>query len=297
MRNLLLFLFSASLLFSCGGSNGNKTANGYTFTKHNASNGEKPKPGDLAFAHAYAYVDGELLSSTRQSNRMMNVPIYNNEELIKMAEGKDANPIYEALGVMNIGDSVSVEVPIKDEMRAQSPQLANAKSMVYDIVLVETKTKEAFDAETAAEKARMAAEARVNQAREPEIAALMTEMASKYTKGQLDDQITTTASGLKYMKLKEGEGQATQPGREVKVQYYGTLTDGSMFDNSFKRGQPFTFPLGKGRVIKGWDEGVALLKGGDQAILFIPSELGYGKGGSGAKIPGDSELMFYIEVL
>ncbi len=99
------------------------------------------------------------------------------------------------------------------------------------------------------------------------------------------------------MVLEEGTGNPTQVGKEIDVHYYGMLTNGEMFDNSFNRGSPISFPLGTGRVIPGWDEGLALMKGGDRGVLFIPSELGYGKAGSGAKIPPDSELIFYVEIL
>ena len=95
----------------------------------------------------------------------------------------------------------------------------------------------------------------------------------------------------------EGNGEQLNPGEMVSVHYYGVLkSDGKMFDNSWKRGQEFQFQLGAGRVIRGWDEGVALLKKGSKATLIVPFALGYGAAGSPPSIPAEADLLFYIEV-
>ncbi|MCB9231646.1 MAG: FKBP-type peptidyl-prolyl cis-trans isomerase [Bacteroidia bacterium] len=108
---------------------------------------------------------------------------------------------------------------------------------------------------------------------------------------------TTTASGLGYKILKQGDGKLPENGKNVSVHYHGYLENGTTFDNSFDRGQPISFPLGVGRVIKGWDEGIALLPVGTEAILLIPSELGYGSRGAGAAIPPNSTLFFRVQVV
>ncbi len=290
-----LLLFTVVAFSSCSEQN-NVTPNGYEVIRHNTPSGDKPAVGDYAFAHIYAFVDGVLETSTRQQNRLMPVLIYTNEELVKMKESGKPNPVYDAISVMNVGDSITVNLPVTEEMR-QNPKFANTKNLHYDIVLVEFKTAEAYNAEQAEAKKEQQELANASKARESEVAAKVTEIAAQYTSGQLKSKITSTDSGLKYMVLTEGDGPATKVGQKVSVNYYGALTNGKSFDNSYKRGQAFQFPLGAGRVIKGWDEGVALLKSGDLAVLFVPSELGYGKAGAGANIPGDSELIFYIEVL
>src|SRR4051812_12445260 len=107
----------------------------------------------------------------------------------------------------------------------------------------------------------------------------------------------TTASGLKYEDLVEGTGAAAKSGDNVSVHYTGWLTDGTKFDSSLDRRSPFGFPLGAGRVIKGWDEGVAGMKVGGKRKLHIPADLAYGSRGAGGVIPPNAELVFEVELL
>lgn len=106
----------------------------------------------------------------------------------------------------------------------------------------------------------------------------------------------TTASGLKYIIWKRGSGVQAEKGDNVSVHYSGRLLSGAPFDNSYDRGQPFTFPLGGGRVIKGWDEGIAFLTVGDSATLIIPAELGYGAADR-PTIPANSTLIFDVQLM
>ncbi|HSA61200.1 MAG TPA: FKBP-type peptidyl-prolyl cis-trans isomerase [Nitrospiraceae bacterium] len=107
----------------------------------------------------------------------------------------------------------------------------------------------------------------------------------------------TTPSGLKYSDQVIGSGPVAVAGKTVSVHYTGWLTNGQKFDSSVDRGQPFSFPLGAGRVIKGWDEGVQGMKVGGKRKLTIPSELGYGTRGAGGVIPPNSILVFDVELL
>ena len=116
--------------------------------------------------------------------------------------------------------------------------------------------------------------------------------------GPLDAPDTTiTASGLKIIELEVGSGEEATPGQTVVVHYRGTLEDGLQFDASYDRGTPFSFPLGAGRVIKGWDEGVAGMKVGGKRKLVIPSDLAYGSRGAGGVIPPNATLIFEVELL
>ncbi|MBI3965396.1 MAG: FKBP-type peptidyl-prolyl cis-trans isomerase [Chloroflexi bacterium] len=106
-----------------------------------------------------------------------------------------------------------------------------------------------------------------------------------------------TPSGLEYEDVVVGTGEEARAGRTVSVHYTGRLTNGTKFDSSVDRGQPFEFPLGAGRVIRGWDEGVAGMKVGGKRKLTIPPDLGYGARGAGNVIPPNATLVFDVELL
>lgn len=113
----------------------------------------------------------------------------------------------------------------------------------------------------------------------------------------LGAKAVTTESGLKYEDSVVGTGASPQPGHEVTVHYTGTLDDGTKFDSSVDRGQPFKFQIGVGRVIKGWDEGVMTMKVGSKRKLVIPPQLGYGARGYPPVIPPNATLVFEVELL
>jgi FKBP-type peptidyl-prolyl cis-trans isomerase len=107
----------------------------------------------------------------------------------------------------------------------------------------------------------------------------------------------STPSGLKYTILKAGKGVKPKKGQTVSVHYTGTLTDGKKFDSSLDRGQPFSFILGQGQVIAGWDEALSTMKVGERRKLTIPPKLGYGAAGAGGVIPPNATLIFDVELL
>ena len=114
-------------------------------------------------------------------------------------------------------------------------------------------------------------------------------------------KMTKTPSGLQYEDVKVGTGESPKKGQMAVVHYTGWLWEngakGKKFDSSVDRGQPFSFPVGQGRVIKGWDEGVATMKVGGKRILLIPPDLGYGSRGAGGAIPPNATLIFEVELL
>tara|TARA_R110002074_G_scaffold352468_2_gene523880 strand:+ start:323 stop:1294 length:972 start_codon:yes stop_codon:yes gene_type:complete len=126
------------------------------------------------------------------------------------------------------------------------------------------------------------------------------EEAKKAAEAELDKIATgfkSTESGLRYQILQEGDGIKAEKGKTVSVHYKGQLSDGTVFDSSYKRNEPIDFPLGVGQVIPGWDEGISLLKAGDKARFVIPSHLGYGSRGAGGVIPPDATLIFDVELM
>ncbi|WP_367389149.1 FKBP-type peptidyl-prolyl cis-trans isomerase [Lewinella sp. LCG006] len=133
------------------------------------------------------------------------------------------------------------------------------------------------------------------RARSADRIAFAKQVREEYLNGELD--ITLTPSGLGYIIHEHGEGIAPKVGQKVEVHYVGLLQKkASVFDESFGNIRGARFILGAGEVIKGWDEAIALLRWGDEATLFIPSELGYGAHGRGQGIPPHSDLIFYVEI-
>lgn len=125
-----------------------------------------------------------------------------------------------------------------------------------------------------------------------EKAAKSAELIKKLTEGA-----TVTESGLAYFMIKEGQGGQAVAGKNVSVHYTGKLIDGTKFDSSYDRNAPIEFPLGQGKVIPGWEEGIALLKVGGKATFIIPPHLAYGARGAGGIIPPNATLIFEVELV
>jgi len=132
-----------------------------------------------------------------------------------------------------------------------------------------------------------------------EIEKANSEKANKSTQTmkKLTEGATFTESGLAYFMIKEGVGAQATAGKTVSVHYTGKLADGTKFDSSYDRNAPIEFPLGEGRVIPGWDEGIALLKVGGKATFIIPPHLAYGERGAGGVIPPNATLIFEVELM
>jgi peptidylprolyl isomerase len=126
-------------------------------------------------------------------------------------------------------------------------------------------------------------------------------IASLFSISAASADVVTTPSGLRYEEHQVGQGEPAKAGAQVTVHYTGWLDDngnkGKKFDSSVDSGRPFPFPLGKGMVIKGWDEGVAGMKVGGKRTLYIPAALGYGARGAAGVIPPNANLIFDVEVL
>lgn len=302
---LFLAVMAVAILSACGGEK--LTPNGYHYTKFTSGNGAKGNFGDVASVHVYVYHDDSLVYSSRNIGQDLLVLVrdFSTMSPEQKAIGK-GNPLEDGVAVMQVGDSIAMDIPITEELRKR-PELAKLKSIRYHIKMLDIKTEQEYQAEQEAIRKEMNQQnasgegAAVNEkakaaaaGKTAEVAATVAEVVKQYSSGKLKGKIKTTNSGLKYYVLQPGNGETIKSGMTVNVNYYGVLANGTMFDNSFQHGQPFPVEVGVGRVIKGWDEGLALLKKGDKAFLFIPPTLGYGEQGAGP-IPPNSELIFYVE--
>jgi len=127
--------------------------------------------------------------------------------------------------------------------------------------------------------------------------AVTAESLKELVERYLVPDVRTTASGLQYLEVLSGPGVEPQAGQQVTVHYTGMLENGTVFDNSIEREQPFEFTLGQGIVIDGWEEGISMMKKGGRALLVIPPELGYGEEGDGKIIPPNATLIFNVELV
>lgn len=288
--NIRFLLFSmVSFLLVTGCKQGeNKTPSGYEYRIVTKGSGEKAKPDSYVyFTLLIKDETGKILQSMEEGP---NMPImYIDKEDAKNTE---PNPILDVLKECRIGDVIVLVMPV-DSMENQPPDLAGMKYIEYEMNIKNITDKAGYEKYMADLEAKMKEERMVSMQKLPAIEELVKNTINDYKSGTLKPQ--ATASGLKYHIIEEGEGEKAKAGQTVQVQYYGALNTGAQFDNSFTRGQSFSFPLGQGRVIKGWDEGLALMNKGTKAFLFVPAELGYGAEES-PQIPANSELIFYVEL-
>ena len=235
--------------------------------------GTTPKAGDFMSFHLLIKSGTDsILMSTYSTNS----PTKGKPMEIQYSPSKTIADLMEAFQRLGVGDSAAVMVPsdsiFQGQLAAQRPPFFPQGSfMKYYIKMIGISDPTA----------------RIQQEKNA-IAKFVKDSGLK---------VTTTASGLNYVVMRQGTGVQAKAGDEVIVHYSGRLLNGTEFDASYKRGEPFTFKLGQGQVIKGWDEGIALLKVGSKAKLIIPSELGYGAQGAGAQIPPNSPLVFDVELI
>ena len=296
MNSQLAALAAATaLLVACATDTAQVSQNGYEIVFHEDAPGEAIGPGGAGAYFISAYKNDSLLQAGREMSDEPNKFMLPTAE--ELGENPQPNPMIDLLQEMSVGDSASVYIAM-DTIEQRPPGFDKTDRLRYDLVLVEQYTREEYEADEASRRAALEAKLAAYTAREASVADSVRTELSAYKRGAARAGYTTTASGLKYKILQAGTGPAATPGKPVLVSYYGVrVEDGTMFDNSFRSKRPFDFQLGAGQVIRGWDEGIALLREGARAVLAIPAELAYGDSPrpGGPIEPGD-ELMFYVQV-
>ena len=283
-----ILLGSLILLFSCKGKE-TRTPSGYDFTVVTEGSGELPKVNDYVFFAIKIVGDnGKVLQEMKEGPQM---PILQIPQ--EMPKAPQPNPVLELLAVSKVGGVYKLIMPI-DSIPNAPADIKDMKHIEYEISVKQIRNEEQYKKYMEEQQAEMQAKIAANMEKIPALEELTKTTIADYKAGKLETK--STPSGLKYYIVKNGEGPNPAAGSTVSVNYYGTLTDGTMFDNSFQRGQSFEFPLGGGQVIKGWDEGIALLNKGAKAFLFVPAAMGYGEAGSPPVIPANAELVFYEEL-
>jgi FKBP-type peptidyl-prolyl cis-trans isomerase len=283
MRSLLIFALALTIIIpACAQDvpkDFEKTPSGLIFKIHRSTPGIPPaRVGDILTANMRYFIDDSLLFDSRFLGRELMFPLM--EPLFK-------GDFYEGLLMMSAGDSASFICRADSIFKLmfmvrEMPSFVKPNSVVrFDVGLIRFQSQEAFERER-----QQAMQSKIEESNQ----ALNDYITSKGI------TVKPTASGLYYIEQKKGTGQTPRVGQTVKVHYKGTLLDGTKFDSSYDRGQPFEFTLGMGQVIKGWDEGIALLQEGGKAILILPQHLAYGERQAGT-IPPFSPLVFEVELI
>lgn len=286
---------------------GTKTEHGFRFINHTNKGGQKPQPGETAVFHFEAFIGDSLMGSTRRNfGQPREFPLPEADKLPKRVPA-----VYDALLLSSVGDSVTIYEKIDSFLQQfVPPALKNEDEVRYEIVLVKIISKEEMQQKAEEEQRKMLEQQQKMEAMRPiiekanadakkrasSVAAMVKAKAKEYASGKLQGKLTTTASGLKILTLEKGSGEPIQQGEQILTHYYGVLTNGTTFDNSFERGEALPFAAGVRQMIPGYDEGTMTLNHGGKAYFFIPPNLGYGAQGQGS-IPPNSELIFYVEVL
>ena len=276
---LLFFIFSgwrvaAQLLPP---SDALQTRSGYPYVLHTQLGGKKPAPGNIIYFHAEIGSETRFIVNSRNEEGYLSVEIPRS-----WTSTANPAPIEEMAVLMGIGDSATVWVPI-EKFEQRPPGFDQSKYYVVRMVLHEVNSPSLQ-------------QRRLQHARFEEVQAQTKALVRDYGAGKLAGQLKETGSGLQYILLKPGEGPTARPRQTVWVHYLGMFLDGKTFDESFRKGEPLKFILGRNLVIQGWDEGVALLSPGAEAVFFIPPHLAYGDTGAGDRIPPGTTLAFFVQL-
>lgn len=268
-----------------------KTNNGLYYRFFTQNEGELPQIGELMEVKLCCMVNDTTMVIPKTENVMM------------LQESKFPGDFNEGLAMMHKGDSASFIVNIDSTFKylfGQPTLPAEFKStdvMRFEIMVKDFYPEKVYAQNFANEvKTRNDERAAKLQNDYPdETAKAANELAKYLAKNNI--VVEPTASGLYYVMTCEGNGEKPQVGKSVKMHYTGKLLNGTVFDSSVERGEPFQFVLGVGQVIPGWDEGVQLMSKGEKGILYIPYYLGYGERQAGEKIAPFSNLMFEVELV
>jgi FKBP-type peptidyl-prolyl cis-trans isomerase FkpA len=268
---------------------------------------KKARVGDMINTVIEGKYMGQVLFTTKKMNKGLPVNF-------KVEKPKFRGDVMEGILQMNEGDSTVFYIPADSFFRGNRPPNAKpGEKVIYNVKINWIKTpadiakeQKAYDdymKQQAVQKKQMA-KMMADQKKAQAAAALLVkkdkEAIAKFVIDNGIQNVKTTSSGLSYAISKEGEGETVPNGKQVVMNYTGRLLDGTPFDSNldstFGHVQPLSFVLGTGRVIRGWDEGIAFLKKGSVAKLLIPSGLGYGPNSQG-KIPANANLIFDVEVV
>lgn len=289
MKNYIVLLaVMLGLAVSSCKNEGNITPSGYKYEIIEDVEGESPNPTDWCY-YSVKLVgeDGTVFQEIAAGPQMPGLQIPE-----ESASNQFPNPVVDILRTCSVGDSFMIHLPL-DSLQRTTPEMEKNKSLKYLVKLIDVKSDQQVQKEKEElrkETERRAAELKLQ---EPEVASQIAKTLKDYKAGKAK---TIVQDRVEVIVHEEGEGKALENGSKATMQYYGVLkSNGEEFDNSFKRGRPFSFTVGRGEVISGWDKGLVGLKKGAKATIVIPFDMAYGAADRPG-IPGKSDLVFYVEV-
>jgi len=285
MRSKLMLMMVAvglmTVMNACNGQAYKTTDSGLKYKIHQVNKDQPmPEAGDiLSMKMTYGTPDTLFFNSNEMPEQNM---------MLAMQASTYPGDFYEMMAMLHQGDSATFILAADSffTKTAGYPKLPDfakdLKELEFHVMLTKIQTEDEVMAEMEADR---------NKMRDEEGEKIAAYILENTINGM------PTESGLYVVVTEQGNGPKPVAGDNVKVHYTGMLLDGTKFDSSVDRGTPFEFPLGQGRVIRGWDEGIAMLNKGSKATLIIPSELGYGERGAGRDIPPFSPLVFEVELI
>lgn len=293
LKQILPVAAMAAILAGASSCNSNggfkKTKDGVEYNIVHDEKGTAAKIGDIIEYNMIAKIGDSVMFDSR---KMMDGKPLEMALQANPSAAKSMDPT-EVITMLSAGDSAVIRVELDSTARKLYTFAKPTDKIQFQFKMVSVKSKEQYEAAMKVKEQEM--------------------MAKSAAQGGVDDKILTeyfaknnitaqkTASGLYYVIVKQGSGATPTSGQMVKVKYTGKLLDGKVFDSNidpqFQHTDPLEFPLGQRQVIPGWDEGIALLNKGSKAVLYIPSPLAYGVEGREPTIPGNSILVFDVELL
>lgn len=293
-HKLFISIISVLLIAGCSSEGRRlKTESGYEYEIVRKGASEEPIPvNSYVFFHMSLMADDSLIQSTTTTGKPSVLKLMEDNKNYGQLE-----PLVDLIATLHEGDSILFYFPA-DSFDNKPPAFDSLKNpLVYHVGLVDVMNETEFEVYSDSVQQEQEAVRQVVRDRLPAVEAAAKATYDAYKKGELDSQLKTTDSGLRYIVHELGDGPLPVKGDQISVHYYGMLdADAKMFDTSFRGGQPYQFPVGMSQVIRGWDEGLLLLPKGTKATLFIPAAMAYGAAGSPPVIPENADLIFYVEI-
>jgi len=303
-KSLAIVLLSIVLFGACNSQQEKKTADGVEYILIESNSGEGFEEGDFAI-YSLKLVDSKD-SVLLNSQEVGELPVQIDDSVLSTR-----GPLFSILKELRLGDSIKTKLSASEVLTEGFKQPVSPDKEPDERFTVYAKALQKLDTAGFMEwQQQKKAEAMKKMQKEAEAQKGIDDQLINDFLAENSIEAEKTESGLYYMVTEEAAGEKPEAGDTVKVNYVGKLMDGTVFDtsqeeiakeagiyNEQREYGPIEIPIGKGRVIKGWDEGIMLLNEGSKATLYIPSGLAYGPRAAGAKIPANSTLIFDVELV